>query len=48
MRDIATLRGLFSANGLTALMDAPWIVVYVGVIAVFHPALGWGPPGRPS
>ena len=42
MRDIATLRGLFSANGLTALMDAPWIVVYVAVIAVFHPALGWG------
>ena len=42
MRDIATLRGLFSANGLTALMDAPWIVVYVGVIAMFHPALGCG------
>ncbi|RZI97698.1 MAG: type I secretion system permease/ATPase [Variovorax sp.] len=42
MRDIATLRSLFSANGLTALMDAPWIVVYVAVIAVFHPALGWG------
>ena len=40
MRDIATLRSLFSANGLTALMDAPWIVVYVAVIAVFHPALG--------
>ncbi|HSV61091.1 MAG TPA: type I secretion system permease/ATPase [Variovorax sp.] len=42
MRDIATLRSLFSANGLTALMDAPWIVVYVAVIAAFHPALGWG------
>ena len=45
MRDIATLRGLFSANGLTALMDAPWIVVYVAVIAVFHPALGLGAAG---
>ncbi|MDM0115697.1 type I secretion system permease/ATPase [Variovorax sp. J22R133] len=45
MRDVATLRGLFSANGLTALMDAPWIIVYVGVIAVFHPALGWGAAG---
>ncbi|MDM0104081.1 type I secretion system permease/ATPase [Variovorax sp. J22R24] len=45
MRDIATLRSLFSANGLTALMDAPWIVVYVAVIAVFHPALGWGGAG---
>lgn len=45
MRDISTLRGLFTANGLTALMDAPWIVVYVAVIAVFHPALGWGAMG---
>ncbi|MEJ1127072.1 type I secretion system permease/ATPase [Variovorax sp. CCNWLW225] len=45
MRDIATLRGLFSANGLTALMDAPWIVVYVAVIAFFHPALGLGAAG---
>ena len=45
MRDVATLRGLFSANGLTALMDAPWIVVYVGVIALFHSALGWGAAG---
>ncbi|RYX88945.1 MAG: type I secretion system permease/ATPase [Comamonadaceae bacterium] len=45
MRDIATLRNLFTANGLTALMDAPWIVVYVAVIAVFHPALGAGAAG---
>jgi PrtD family type I secretion system ABC transporter len=45
MRDIATLRSLFSANGLTALMDAPWLVVYVGVIAAFHPALGLGAAG---
>ena len=42
IRDVATLRGLFSANGLTALMDAPWLVVYVAVITVFHPALGLG------
>jgi PrtD family type I secretion system ABC transporter len=42
IRDVALLRGLFSANGLTALFDAPWIVVYVGVIWMFHPMLGWG------
>lgn len=48
MRDITTLRGLFAANGFTALMDAPWILVYVAVIAAFHPALGWGAAGAAS
>jgi PrtD family type I secretion system ABC transporter len=42
MRDVTTLRNLFSANGLIALFDAPWVVVYVAVIWVFHPALGMG------
>jgi PrtD family type I secretion system ABC transporter len=45
IRDVATLRSLFSANGLTALLDAPWIAIYVLVIALFHPALGWGAAG---
>ena len=45
IRDVATLRSLFSANGLTALLDAPWLVVYVIVIWLFHPALGWAAAG---
>lgn len=45
IRDVATLRSLFSANGVTALLDAPWVVVYVAVIWAFHPALGWGAAG---
>ena len=40
LRDVATLRGLFSAQGLLALFDAPWLLVYVAVIWMFHPALG--------
>lgn len=40
MRDVATLRTLFSTNGLVALFDAPWLVIYVVVIGMFHPALG--------
>jgi ATP-binding cassette subfamily C exporter for protease/lipase/ATP-binding cassette subfamily C protein EexD len=42
VRDVAALRTVFSANGLVALFDAPWVVVYVAVIWLFHPALGIG------
>ena len=42
IRDVATFRNLFSANGLIALFDAPWVVIYVAVIWLFHPALGMG------
>src|SRR5688572_12592463 len=40
LRDVGTLRALFSSQGLLALFDAPWIVVYVAVIWLAHPALG--------
>lgn len=42
IRDVATLRSVFAANGLVAVFDAPWVPVYVGVIWIFHPALGIG------
>ncbi len=42
MRDVASLRGVFTANGLVALFDAPWVVIYVLVISLFHPVLGAG------
>ena len=40
LRYIGSLRALFSAQGLLALFDAPWAVVYVGVIWLAHPLLG--------
>ncbi|MEJ5989221.1 type I secretion system permease/ATPase [Ramlibacter sp. PS3R-8] len=42
IRDVAALRAMFSSNGLLALFDAPWVVVYVVVIWLFHPYLGIG------
>ena len=40
LRDVASLRGLFSAQGLLAVFDAPWAIVYIAVIWLAHPALG--------
>jgi PrtD family type I secretion system ABC transporter len=40
LRDIASLRALFSAQGLLALFDSPWVVIYVAVIWLAHPLLG--------
>ncbi|MDN3919959.1 type I secretion system permease/ATPase [Roseateles violae] len=41
LRDVGALRALFSAQGLLALFDAPWVLVYVAAIWLAHPALGW-------
>ncbi|MBL0423056.1 type I secretion system permease/ATPase [Ramlibacter sp. AW1] len=40
LRDIGTLRAAFSAQGLLALLDAPWMAVYVALIWLAHPYLG--------
>lgn len=40
LRDVGALRALFSAQGLLAVFDAPWVVVYVAVIWLAHPMLG--------
>src|SRR5580765_3224404 len=40
LRDVGSLRALFSAQGLLALFDSPWVIVYVAVIALANPILG--------
>lgn len=40
LRDVAALRNLFSAQGLLAVFDTPWTVIYVAVIWLAHPVLG--------
>lgn len=45
LRDVGALRALFSAQGLLALFDSPWVIVYVAVIWLAHPLLGMAAAG---
>lgn len=40
LRDVSVLRGFVSGPAMLALMDTPWIPVYLLVIFMLHPLLG--------
>ena len=41
LRDLATVRGYFSGAGIMPLFDAPWAPVFLAIVFVIHPVLGW-------
>ncbi len=41
LSDLTTLRQFLTGNALFAFFDAPWFPVYLAVIFMFEPALGW-------
>jgi len=40
LRDVASLRAFLSGANVIALFDAPWMVIYMIVIFLFHPIMG--------
>lgn len=41
LREGETLRQFISGSGPLALLDLPWMVVYLGIVFIIHPSLGW-------
>ncbi len=41
IRELDIIKQYLSGPGFVVLFDAPWVPVYIGVIFLFHPMLGW-------
>jgi ATP-binding cassette subfamily C protein PrsD len=41
VRDLDSIRSYLAGPGPLALFDLPWLPVYLAIVLLFHPALGW-------
>lgn len=41
VRDLDSIRSYLAGPGPLALFDLPWLPVYLAIVFLFHPALGW-------
>ncbi len=41
IRDVDTIRGFLSGQGPVAILDMPWMPLYIVFVFLLHPLLGW-------
>jgi ATP-binding cassette subfamily C protein len=41
IRDVDSIRAYLSGQGPIAILDMPWMPLYVGFVFILHPVLGW-------
>ena len=41
LRDVDTMRTYLSGQGPTAILDLPWMPLYIAFVFLLHPVLGW-------
>lgn len=41
MQDLTNIRQFLTSNGLFAFLDTPWTLIYIAVLFILHPSLGW-------
>jgi len=41
MQDLTNIRQFMTSNGLFAFFDMPWTLIYVAVLFILNPSLGW-------